>query len=373
MLVVMVMESRYPFGKDWAVAARSGGADVVEIEVVPRVAGPKIATGIAGAEDHFQIERVAIRPDRVFRKLSERILGRRIARVIEEVEKRRRVDLIHTHFYREMGPILQMRSRPVHVHTEHSAAFAALDLGSAAHYRPTKSGLKVAIRGAAQAQAVIAVCRYLADQMTRFEVPGPIHVIPCPVDPAMTSHAVLPSSSPPRLVTVGRLSPEKRVDLVIDALVLARGVDPRIELDVVGGGPLEHELRAHADRLGLGSAVRFHGSLSRERVAEVAAPAAAFVTGTLSEMFGTAVAEALCLGIPAVAPAVGGLPELIDSSNGRLVPDADARSLADEILAVVSTTYDRDAIAQNARDRWSFGRVGSELAALYASVLDTSD
>lgn len=373
MLVVMVMESRYPFGKDWAVAARSGGANVVEIEVVPHAVGPKIATGITGADNHFQIERVGMRPDRVFRPLSDKILGHRISRVITEVEKRRRVDLIHTHFYREMGPILRMNRRPAHVHTEHSAAFAALDLGSAAHYRPTRSGLRVAIRGASQAQGVIAVCRYLADQMTRFGVPGRIQVIPCPIDPAMTSHPVLAPSSPPRLVTVGRLSPEKRVDLVLDALALARVVEPNLELDVVGGGALETELRAHAERLELGAAVRFHGSLNRGQVAEVAAPAAAFVTGTLSEMFGTAIAEALCLGVPAVAPAVGGLPELIDSSNGRLVADADARSLADAILAVVSTKYDREAIARNARDRWSFDRVGSELAAIYSSVLAESD
>lgn len=371
-LVVMVMESRYPFGKDWAVAARAGGADVVEVEVVPHAVGPRIAAGVAGSDDHFQIERVQIRPDRVFRPLSDWILGRRIARVIEEVRKRRRVDIIHTHFYREMGPILHMRGRPAHVHTEHSAAFAALDLGSAAHYRLSKAGLKVAIKGAAGAQGVIAVCRYLADQMMRHGVPGPIQVIPCPIDPEMTGHLVRPPSSPPRLVTVGRLSPEKRVDLVLGALALARGIEPKLELDIVGGGPLEHELRAHADRLGLGSAVRFHGPLSRERVAEVAAPAAAFVTGTLSEMFGTAVAEALCLGVPAVAPAVGGLAELIDSSNGRLVPEADAPSLAEAVLEVVATTYDRDAIAQAARGHWSFDRVGSELAALYSSVIDVT-
>ena len=306
MLVVMVMEARYPFGKDWAHAARSAGVEVVEIEVVPNLVGPTIAAGVAGADDHFQIERVNLRPDRVFRSLSDRILGRRIARVIKEVRTRRRVDIIHTHFYREMGPILHMSSRPPHVHTEHSAAFAALDLGSAAHYRPTESGLKVARRGAAQAQGVIAVCQYLADQMARFGVPGQIQIIPCPIDPAMTRRPVLPPSSPPRLVTVSRLSPEKRVDLVLDALVLARDLDPRLEMDVVGGGALEADLRAHAHRLGIGSAVRFHGSLSRDQVAEVAAPAAAYVTGTLSEMFGTATAEALCLGVPAVAPAVGG-------------------------------------------------------------------
>ena len=74
-----------------------------------------------------------------------------------------------------------------------------------------------------------------------------------------------------------------------------------------------------------------------------------------------------------MAPAVGGLTELIDSSNGYLVSDTTASSLADAIIKVVNTTYDRDLIAQNARRRWGFDRVGSDLKTLYSSLLEVSD
>ena len=369
MLVVMVMEARYPFGKDWAEAARSGGADVVEIEVVRELDGERLAPGVARAGEHYRVQRTNLRPDRYLRPVADHIVGRRISRVIREIERTRHVDVIHTHFYREMGPILRMRTRPAHVHTEHSASFAALDLGDSAHYQPTESGLRVALEGSRQAECVIAVCQYLADQMGRFGIPGPIHVVPCPMDPAMTRRDPQPPATPPRIVTVGRLSPEKRVGLLLEALAIARETEPALELDVIGGGALDAELQAHAARLGLADAVTFHGAQPRDRLAEIAGPAAAFVTATLSEMFGTACAEALCLGLPVVAPDVGGLSEHMNGSNGVLVPDADARSLADAICATITTEYDRAAISRHAIARMSQERVGEQLAELYRDAV----
>lgn len=371
MLVAMTMESRYPFGKDWAATARSVGVDVVVIEVVPHVTGKLLARGITGGGDHYQIEKVNLRPDRYLRTVSERLMGRRISRVLADVGTHRRVDVLHTHFYREMGPVLHMARRPPHVHTEHSASFAALDLGERAQYRPSEHGLRIAREGCAQAQAVTAVADYLIRQMHRYGIDQDILYIPCPVDPALTSRPVEDAANPRRIVSIGRLSPEKRVDRVLDAFARIHSADPDVMLDVVGTGALEPALKEQAARLGIADAVTWHGWLTRPEIADVAASASVSVTATMSEMFGTAVAESLCLGLPVVAPAVGGIPELLnaDFDQGELVDDVDTDSLATAVQAVLSRSPDRHAIAQDARTRFSQARVGGDLLDVYRSAI----
>lgn len=372
MLIVMTMEPRYPFGRDWAEAARLGGADVVEVEVVPvSLKTSVVGRGVIGKGDRFQVQRPALRPDRYTRRISDRVVAYRIQKVIESVSRDRKVDVVHTHFYREMGPILQMRNRTAHVHTEHSAAFSANDLGDRAQYRVSSDGLRQALIGYSSADCVIAVSEYLAEQMKGSGVTIPISVLPCPIGPTITRHPIVEVNEM-RLVTVGRLSPEKRVDLVFDAFAQFKIMHPDAVLDVVGGGPSDIELRAHAAELGLEGSVVWHGRLDRAELADVVARARVFVTATLSETFGTAVAEALCLGVPVVAPKVGGLVELLpdDGSRGLLVKDVSASSLADAFHAVVSTNFDRRSIAQGSRGQWSAERVGVALVDLYAAAVE---
>lgn len=373
MLVVMTMEERYPFGRDWASAARGVGIEVVEVEIVARSSGHHITSHIAGSGHRFQVESVSFRPDRFLRPFANLVLGSRIGRVISQVEKEHAssVDILHTHFYREMGPVLTMRNRPAHVHTEHSAAFTAIDLGRQAYHRPSAQGLRVARKGTRQAQAVTAVSQYLADQMRRYGITGPIEVIPCPVDPSVTAAALAPAQEPARVVTIGRLAPEKRVDLVLEAFALVRVQQPHLKLDIVGAGPLEDHLRSHSDRLGLAASVEWHGHVPRRRLVEITGHASAFLTATASETFGTAIAEALCLGVPVVAPRVGAIHELYvgDGSDGLLVETATAESLADALLETVNKTVDRRMIAERSRRRWSHERVGRSLSAIYERVV----
>jgi len=130
-----------------------------------------------------------------------------------------------------------------------------------------------------------------------------------------------------RCLAVSRLVERKGLDDLIRAFgLLERG---RYELEIVGSGPAEPELRRLAAGLGLDGVVHFLGALDRNEVAARYREADVFTLASREEAFGNAFAEALASGLPVVGSDVGGIPELVDHGlNGILVPPGDWESLA---------------------------------------------
>ncbi len=138
-------------------------------------------------------------------------------------------------------------------------------------------------------------------------------------------------------LVVARLSPEKGVDVAIDACRSAG-----IPLVVAGEGP---ERAALARRAGEG-AVRFVGHVEDRELAELRAGAAiALAPSRSGETFGLAAAEAMAVGLPVVASRVGALPELVDPD--ALVTPGDASALAGAIARLAG---DREA-GERGRER----------------------
>ena len=129
----------------------------------------------------------------------------------------------------------------------------------------------------------------------------------------------------PRLISVGRLSPPKDFRTLVRSLA---AVDSRsFEALIVGEGPDRRELEAEIGRLRLDRTVRLTGE--RTDVRELLATAHLFVLASISEGLPLSVLEAMAAGLPVVASAVGGLPELVvDGETGLLVPPRDSKALA---------------------------------------------
>jgi glycosyltransferase involved in cell wall biosynthesis len=124
------------------------------------------------------------------------------------------------------------------------------------------------------------------------------------------------------VVTVARLAPQKALHVMLEAIAQ---VD--CALAIVGEGPLEKELRALAERLGVADRVRWLGF--REDVADFIAAADSFCLSSVWEAVALAAQEAVLLGTPVVSTDVGGMSELIDDGvSGRLAPKGDADALA---------------------------------------------
>jgi glycosyltransferase involved in cell wall biosynthesis len=150
----------------------------------------------------------------------------------------------------------------------------------------------------------------------------------------------------PTLAFAGRITRQKALNVALDALARVEGVS----LLVAGDGPDLPAVRRQATERGLDGRVRFVGSLGRDDVLALFRAADASLLSSYWENFPHTVVEALAVGTPVIATAVGGVPELVrDGSNGLLVPAGDAGALADAIRRVVEEPGLRERLAETAR------------------------
>ncbi len=127
------------------------------------------------------------------------------------------------------------------------------------------------------------------------------------------------------LVFAGRLGPQKAVDTLLAAIADV----PEVTLLVAGDGPDRGVLERRSFDLGLDGRVRFLGSVPRDTVLRLFRAADASVLSSAWENFPHTVVEALAVGCPVIATAVGGVPEVVvDGENGLLVPPRDEAALA---------------------------------------------
>jgi len=130
------------------------------------------------------------------------------------------------------------------------------------------------------------------------------------------------------LVFAGRLGPQKAVGHLLTALAKVDGVS----LVVAGDGPERGALERRVVELGLDGRVRFLGSVSRQVVLRLFRAGDASVLPSAWENFPHTVVEALAVGCPVIATAVGGVPEVVrDGQNGLLVAPNDTAALGEAI------------------------------------------
>ena len=178
--------------------------------------------------------------------------------------------------------------------------------------------------GGAYAPVGIFACpsRFLEAKMRQGKVfPDRLRWIPNFVDVGAVAAAAAPGNG--RVVFAGRLSDEKGVDTLVEAVAAT----PGLEADVAGDGPSRPALEALAK--GAAGRVRFHGRLPFEGVQELLrASSVAVCPSRWYENQPLAVLEAFACGLPVVGTGLGGIPELIEPGvDGAIVPPNDPAAL----------------------------------------------
>ncbi len=154
---------------------------------------------------------------------------------------------------------------------------------------------------------------------------------------------------------VGQLVPWKRQDMFLDTAALIASKLPRARFVIVGadmfGEHLDYvaSLRAKARELGLGKAVIWAGY--RDDVADLMAAMDAMVHTAEVEPLGRVILEALCVGTPCVAVNANGPAEIIENLESGMLAEADAQSLADAAVSVLSKPRLAEALAEGGKAR----------------------
>lgn len=147
--------------------------------------------------------------------------------------------------------------------------------------------------------------------------------------------------------TVGRLVPVKGLDDFLDAAGLITGAMEKVRFVLVGEGPCRQSLEMKADRQGLSHAVIFTGF--RADAIDLIAAMDTLVLSSIDEGLPTVLLEAMLLGTPVVASAVGGIAEVVkDGESGLLAPPRDPVALADRIAFLSTHPREAQRMARNA-------------------------
>ena len=156
---------------------------------------------------------------------------------------------------------------------------------------------------------------------------------------------------PERIVgAAGRLSPEKGFDQLVEAATIVGRTDPEVGFVVFGDGPLRAALTQHIAGRGLQD--RFILAGFRTDLEAFLPHLHLLALPSYTEGLPVIVLEALAAGVPVVATAVGGTPEVIEEgASGYLVPPGDPPALARRILDVLRDEPGRQKMGRRGRER----------------------
>lgn len=286
------------------------------------------------------------------------------------------IDVVHAHGYKaDVYAYLALRS-------------AGLPLVSTCH-NWLDTDLKVRVYGALDrlalrrfaAVAVVSEALQTTLRLAGFDA-AKLRLIPNGIDvtpfqqAAAHAEAIARSSSALRVGLVGRLSPEKGVDVFLKAAALVLREQAEVQFVIAGDGPEREALQALAAHLGIAQQVNFLGR--SETMPELLASLDLVVSASRFEGLPMTILESMASGRPIIATTVGEIPTVLDGGRaGMLVPPEDNIALAQAMLALLRSpelrqTYSRQAALRVAA-HFSADRMTAHYLEMYISAQTTRE
>jgi glycosyltransferase involved in cell wall biosynthesis len=175
------------------------------------------------------------------------------------------------------------------------------------------------------------------------------------------------------LLTVGRLSATKRIDMLIDTVECLKkeGLNPH--LTVVGDGALANQLKKFVLYRDLSDNISMNGRIESEQMPEIYQKNHVYISATMQEGMSNAMLEAMATGLPIVTTACEGIDELI-ADNGIIVKQHDAKSIAAAIKKLSSDAMLYKKMSLSARKRaeqFSWKKVADTYLCCYNEILNS--
>jgi glycosyltransferase involved in cell wall biosynthesis len=234
---------------------------------------------------------------------------------------------------------------PVRVFTVHGWAFRAYDPPASTLYLWADRAMRrltTRIVCVAESELSSGVAARTCDPARTVVIPNGV-----PLDRPQRRHPAR-LDEPATILSVGRLRAPKDFLTLVRAAARLPARSARVR--IVGDGPDRTELEAEIDRLALDGTVELMGE--RADVPELLAAADVFVLPSRSEGMPMSVLEAMAAGLPVVASAVGGVPELVqDGTTGALVAPGDPDALGAALAALAGDPAARGRLGAAGRAR----------------------
>lgn len=279
-------------------------------------------------------------------------------------------DVVHVHIPFKAGIValeLQKKKNIPYLVTEHWGIYNdVVDNGYARKNAAFKHYSKKIFRNASR---FISVSKFLAEGVNKLVTGKKYQVIPNVVDTNLF-YFKISAFSRFRFIHVSNMVPLKNAEGILRAFKSLSEKNIQIELIMVGDTDLA--IRKLAENLKFPPGmVKFKGEIPYREVANAVQASNCFVLFSNIENSPCVIGEALCCGLPVIATNVGGVPELLDDSQGIFVPAKDEKALKDamEIMMQNYDRYDRDQIATRAKSKFSYETVGKELDLIYSDVM----
>jgi len=223
-----------------------------------------------------------------------------------------------------------------------------------------------------KASALVACSDGLKERAMRFMPSCSVDVIPNGVEldrffPAETAE----KSKTLRLLTVGRLSVTKRIDMLIDAVEILHRTAIKLHLTIVGGGKMERQLRNIVTERELSGVIEITGRMESENMPEVYRRNDIFISASMQEGMSNAMLEAMSSGLPIVTTRCEGLAELIDG-NGLIVEQDNIEEIAKAVkrLADDSKLYKQmSTAARKQAEKFDWANVASSYIEQYRKII----
>jgi len=173
-----------------------------------------------------------------------------------------------------------------------------------------------------------------------------------------------------KLVTVGRLSGTKRVEMLIEAVEILSTKGRSVRLTIAGGGGMFERLQRLIEQKRLSNIINLTGRIETEQMPDIYRQHNIFVSASMQEGMSNAMLEAMASGLPIVTTRCEGVDELI-VDNGVVVKGDTAEALAEAINKLAENQQDYKAMCAAARrraEKFGWDKVAEQYLQLYGRV-----
>jgi len=285
-------------------------------------------------------------------------------------------DLIHQHVLTRFGLLalwFKGKHQIPYIVSEHWSRYLKEDTLSA-YNNPIRKWLTRKVAGAAS--AITSVNRNLAQAMQNQGIKNKRwQVIPNVIDTNIFYHIPLKRHKKFRLLHVSNLDNRiKNISGLLHAVALLKKKRKDFELILIGGHPEMHEYQAECVELDIVAYVHFLGHQTAHQVAKAMQEADIFLLFSRWENQPCVLLEAMACGCPLIASHVGGIPELINKSNGKTIESENIEALAKAIHCMLDEldSYNRKEIANQTAGKYNMEKIGQHFLELYADILNTN-